>query len=240
MVIYQAKSGAIEFHGDFDSETIWGNLNQIADLFGRDKSVASRHIKNIFKSGELNKKATVAKIATVQNEGQREVMRDIEYYNLDVILSVGYRVDSKQATQFRIWATKTLKQHLIDGYTIDKKRLAGNYEKFLQVLEDVRKLSAKNVQLRIDDILDLVKAFTGTWLSLESYDEQKFPQKGFTKKDLKIQSKDLYADIAVFKSELMKKGEATELFAQEKGKENMKGIIGNVLQSAFGGISIRL
>ncbi len=99
LVIYQTKSGAIQFRGDFNRETIWASLNQIAELFGRDKSVISRHIKNIFNSGELDPKATVAKIATVQQEGSREVVRKIDYYNLDVILSVGYRVDSKRALE---------------------------------------------------------------------------------------------------------------------------------------------
>ncbi len=102
IAIYQAKSGAIEFRGDFDEESIFGNLNQIAALFGRDKSAISRHIKNIYKSGELDEESTVAKIETVQKEGKREITCEIEYYNLDLILSVGYRVDSKQATEFRI------------------------------------------------------------------------------------------------------------------------------------------
>jgi hypothetical protein len=137
-IIYQAKSGRIEFRGDFVKDTIWGSLQQIADLFGRDKSVISRHIKNIFKSGELEQKATVAKIATVQTEGDREVVRTIEYYNLDMILSVGYRVDSKQATMFRIWATQTLKQHLLSGYTINKTQVGVNYQKFLQAVENVK------------------------------------------------------------------------------------------------------
>ena len=109
ILIYQSKSGKIEFRGDLKKDTVWGNLNQIAELFGRDKSVISRHIKNIFKSNELPPNSTVAKIATVQKEGKREIMREIEYFNLDMILSIGYRVDSNQATQFRIWATKTLK-----------------------------------------------------------------------------------------------------------------------------------
>src|SRR3989344_7729636 len=108
MVIYQAKTGAIELRGDFGKETIWATLDQIANLFGRDKSVISRHIKDIFKQRELDPKATVAKNATVQIEGDRKVKRTIEHFNLDVILSVGYRVNSKTATQFRIWATKTL------------------------------------------------------------------------------------------------------------------------------------
>src|SRR3989344_5078577 len=109
IVIYQAKNGAIEFRGDFEHETVWATLDQIADVFGRDKSVISRHLKNIYKEGELDVRATVAKNATVQIEGKRHVERVIEYYNLDAIISVGYRVNSKTATHFRQWATKTLR-----------------------------------------------------------------------------------------------------------------------------------
>lgn len=137
-IIYQSKTGKIEFRGDFKKDTVWGSLNQIANLFGRDKSVISRHINNIYKSKELEKDPTVAKIATVQMEGSRKTKREIEYYNLDVILSVGYRVDSKEATQFRIWATKTLKQHLLEGYTINKKQISRNYQSFMEAISNVR------------------------------------------------------------------------------------------------------
>lgn len=233
-IIYQAKSGKIGFRGGFERDTIWGNLNQIADLFGRDKSVISRHIKKIFKEGELMKPATVAKIATVQTEGARRVTREVEYYNLDMILSVGYRVDSRQATQFRIWATKTLKQHLLDGYTINKKCIGENYRKFMRAVADIKTLSAGSARLASADVLELVGAFAETWFSLDAYDKQQFPQKGLARKTLTIQMQDLSTDIAAFKAELMRKGEATELFAQEKNKESLSGILGNVFQSAFG------
>jgi len=121
--IYQAPNGEIEFRGDLQNETVWANLDQIAKLFGRDKSGISRHIKNIFNSGELDKNSTVAIFATVQTEGNREVTRDIEYYNLDMILSIGYRVDSKEATIFRKWATRILKQYLLNGYAVNEKKL---------------------------------------------------------------------------------------------------------------------
>jgi hypothetical protein len=97
IIIYQSKTGKIEFKGDFEKDTVWGSLNQIADLFERDKSVISRHIKNIFRTGELNKNSVVAKIATTASDGK---IYQVDYYNLDVILSVGYRVDSKQAFSF--------------------------------------------------------------------------------------------------------------------------------------------
>ena len=123
IVIYKdAKEGArVEVR--LENETIWLTLNQIADLFDTDKSGISRHIKNIYKSGELNPNATVAKIATVQKEGKREIERSIEYYNLDLILSVGYRVNSKRATQFRIWANTIIKQYLIKGFAVNEKRI---------------------------------------------------------------------------------------------------------------------
>ncbi|HAZ16835.1 MAG: hypothetical protein A3H59_01215 [Candidatus Jacksonbacteria bacterium RIFCSPLOWO2_02_FULL_43_9] len=112
IIVYQAKNGAIELRGDVEKETIWATLDQISRVFGRDKSVISRHLKNIYKEGELNAKATVAKNATVQTEGVRHIERVIEYYNLDAMISVGYRVNSTTATKFRQWATKTLRQQL--------------------------------------------------------------------------------------------------------------------------------
>lgn len=230
-VIFQAKSGKIDFRGDFERDTIWGNLNQIADLFGRDKSVISRHINNIFKAGELMRPAVVAIFATTAADGK---IYQVEHYSLDLILSVGYRVDSKQATRFRIWATKTLKRHLLDGYTIDKKRIGRNYKKFMRAVDDIKTLSADSASLENADVLELVGAFAGTWFSLDAYDKQQFPRKGLTEKTLKIESRDLYADIAAFKAELIKKGEATELFAQEKSGESLSGILGNVFQTAFG------
>lgn len=122
-----------------DEETIWLTLNQIAQLFDRDKSVISRHLKNIFKDGELAYQATVAKNATVQIEAGREVKREIEYYNLDAILSVGYRVNSKQGTQFRIWASNILKDYLLKGYSINNRmnRLEDNFETLKNKMSEI-------------------------------------------------------------------------------------------------------
>ena len=110
LVLYRSKDGTIQLDAQLERETIWLSLNQLADLFGRDKSVISRHLRNVYKEGELDRKATVAKNATVQNEAGREVVRNIEYYNLDAIISVGYRVNSKRGTEFRIWETNVLQQ----------------------------------------------------------------------------------------------------------------------------------
>jgi hypothetical protein len=106
-----------------EGETVWLTLDQMATLFQRDKSVISRHLRNVYQNGELDRKATVAKNATVQKEGRRRVERLIESYNLDAIISVGYRVNSKRGTQFRIWATRTIRDHRIQGYTLHEHRL---------------------------------------------------------------------------------------------------------------------
>ena len=124
-------------------ETLWLSLDQIAELFQRNKSTISRHIKNIFEEGELNPKTTVAKFATVQKAGDRKVERHIDYYNLDMIISVGYRVNSLQDTHFRIWATQVLKEYMIKGFAMDDDRLkrggGGNYfDELLSRIRDIR------------------------------------------------------------------------------------------------------
>ena len=126
MVVYEDPGGEVRVDVRLEHETVWLALGQIAALFGRDKSVISRHLRNVFASGELERAATVAKNATVQREGDRKVAREIEFFNLDVILSVGYRVNSKRGTQFRIWATRMLREHLVHGYTVNRQRFQQN------------------------------------------------------------------------------------------------------------------
>ena len=142
IVIFQTKDGKTSLEVQLEQETVWLRLNQMASLFERDKSVISRHLRAIFNSGELRKKATVAKKATVQMEGGRKVTRNVEWYNLDAIISVGYRVNSIQGTQFRIWATSVLKDHLIKGYTVNERLLA---EKGLAEMEQAVALLSRNL-----------------------------------------------------------------------------------------------
>lgn len=236
-VIFQGKNGAIELQLDRKKEKILANINQIADLFGRDKSVISRHIKNIYHTGELEKDATVAKIATVQKEGGRNIVRDIEYYNLDMILSIGYRVDSKQATQFRIWANNVLKNYITKGYAIDKKHIAKNYSRFLEAIEDVKILLPKNQKLDNADVLNLVQSFAKTWFSLDAYDKDNLPRIGKTKKSISLNAQELEDAIVKLKTELLSKKEATAIFAKEREANSIKGILGNVMQS-FGGADL--
>ena len=225
-VIYQAKNGAFQLHVDADKDTIWANADQIASLFGRDKSVISKHIKNIFEEKELAKKSVVAKNATTGSDGKTY---QVTSYNLDLILSVGYKVNSKTATLFRKWATSILKQHITEGYTINKKALAKNRQHFLKTVEEIKLLAEDN--LSTNDTINLIKAFSHTWFSLNAYDKETLPNKG---KKLKIEATSLYNDLTLFKQQLIKKKEATELFAHEKKPKNLAGILGNVFQSAFG------
>jgi hypothetical protein len=121
IIIYRQEDGKAEISVTVRKESLWLNLNQVGELFGRDKSAISRHLRNVFRNGELNREATVAFFATTQGEGGRSVERQVEYFNLDAILSVGYRVNSKRGTQFRIWANKTLKEYLIRGVCSQRK-----------------------------------------------------------------------------------------------------------------------
>jgi len=152
LILYQSDDGRAAVDVRLKDETVWLTLNQLAELFDRDKSVISRHIQNIFQSGELEREATVAKNATVQEEGGREVTRNIEWFNLDAIISIGYRVNSKRGTQFRIWATSVLKDHLIKGYTLNQKRLAekdiGEARQMLALLSNT--LGSHKLAQRVD------------------------------------------------------------------------------------------
>jgi hypothetical protein len=141
--MYRSEDGTIKIDVRMEDETVWLSLNQMAELFQRDKSVISRHIKNVFTEGELEETATIANYATVQNEGNRSVERMVTFYNLDVIISVGYRVKSHRGTQFRIWATQRLKEYIIKGFTMNddllKKSSGGNYfDELLKRIRDIR------------------------------------------------------------------------------------------------------
>jgi Virulence protein RhuM family len=139
IILYQPDELPEHIEVRLGEDTVWLTLNQIAQLFNRDKSVVSRHLSNIYKEGELILEATVAKNATVQMEAGRKVKREIEYYNLDAILSVGYRVNSKQGTQFRIWATNVLRDYLLKGYAINQRidKIENNYENLSKEVKQI-------------------------------------------------------------------------------------------------------
>ena len=143
LIIYTTEDGLTKVDVTFDNDTVWLSLDQMANLFQRDKSTISRHIKNVFEEGELLKDSTVAKFATVQTEGSRQVERMIEFYNLDVIISVGYRVKSQRGVQFRIWASEIIKEYMKKGFAMDDARLkklggGGYFRELIERIRDIR------------------------------------------------------------------------------------------------------
>lgn len=160
-VVFNSKDGKLSVNVQFDEDTAWLSIDQMATLFDRDKSTISRHIKNVYGDGELEQNRTVAKFATVQIEGGREVTREIEYYNLDVIISVGYRVKSLRGTQFRQWASSILKEYLKKGFALDDERLKnlGGGNDFKELLARIREIrSSEKVMYR--QVLDLYATAT--------------------------------------------------------------------------------
>jgi hypothetical protein len=156
ILIYQNKDGKIKLEVRLKKETIWLTINQMAELFGIDKSGISRHLKNIFETGELSREATVANFATVQREGNRNINRELEYYNLDAIISVGYRVNSVLGTQFRIWATQRLKDYIVKGFVLNDDRFKTGksmqyFDELQQRIREIR-LSEKFFYQKIKDI----------------------------------------------------------------------------------------
>ncbi len=161
-LLYTSSEGAVKVDVLLKDETIWLTINQLATLFNIDKSGISRHIKNIFETGELQEEATVAKIATVQTEGIRNVSRDLDFYNLDMIISVGYRVNSIRGTHFRIWATQQLKELIVKGFVLDNEKLKNpdnpfGTDYFDELLEEIRDIrsSEKRFYRKITDIYAL-------------------------------------------------------------------------------------
>lgn len=234
VVIYQGKDGAIELKGDFNHETIWATQAQIAKAFEVNVPTINEHINNIIKTKELLEKATIRNFRIVQKEGKRCVDRDVKHYNLDMILSVGYRVNSKKATLFRQWATKTLRSYIVDGFVVNKNRIAENYGHFLQMVEDVKKLLPDGSVLDNSDAVDLISLFADTWLSLEAYDRGTLPKGKLTKKKVELTAEKLVGNLAKLRIDLISRSQATDIFGKERSAGSVAGIVGNILQS-FGG-----
>ena len=171
VILYQAKSGAIELRGDTKRETIWATQAEIANIFDVNPQAITRHLSNIYKEKELHEKATCSKTEQVQTEGGRAVKRAVKVYNLGAIISVGYRISSKTGTRFRQWATKTLRKHITEGYTVNRRAIAGNYEAFLEAVQRVKTLLPSESVFGADGAMELVKLFAATWVSLDAYDK---------------------------------------------------------------------
>ncbi|HRW63654.1 MAG TPA: virulence protein RhuM/Fic/DOC family protein [Bacteroidales bacterium] len=233
--IFQAEDGKTEVSVRLENETVWLNQYQLEELFETDRTSIVKHISNIYKTKELNKESTCAKIAQVQKEGNREITRNILFYNLDLIIAVGYRVNSKRGTQFRIWANKILKDYLLKGYVLNEKRLAQQNEQLKELQESIKILG--NVlnykELSNDEskgLLKIISDYAYALDILDQYDYQRLEIKNTSGKEIyKLTYKE-----ALEKIDLARKTYGnSNLFGNEKDKSFESSI--NTIYQTFNG-----
>ncbi|WP_028990568.1 RhuM family protein [Thermithiobacillus tepidarius DSM 3134] len=232
IALFQTPDGQILLDVHLERETVWLTQAQMVELFGRDQSVISRHVRNVFAEGELPTEGNMQKMHIPFSD------KPVIYYSLDVIISVGYRVKSLRGTQFRIWATRTLRDHLVQGYTLNERRLR---EKGLTEMEEAVRLLARTlsahelVNYQGRAVLDVVTRYARSWRLLLQYDENRLPESPVhpTRPVAGLSSDESRRAISALKQALMAKGEATALFGQERGSA-LDGILGSIEQT-FGG-----
>jgi len=225
--IYRSE-GETQIDVRFENETVWLSLNQISSMFARDKSVVSRHLKNIYSSGELDQNSTVAKNATVQIEGGRQVIRELEFYNLDVIISIGYRVNSKVGTHFRQWASQRLKDYLIKGYVVNQERLSQLQQSFQLIREAA--LSEDFSKSQVKEIIDVLADYAIGLDILDGFDKQNL-ELGMVQPNPVFQISYQEAKLAI--EELRIKFGGSALFGNEKD-DSFKSSISTINQTFDG------
>jgi prophage maintenance system killer protein/phage regulator Rha-like protein len=235
IIIYQTTDGQTAIDVKLENETVWLTQYDLAELFETDRTSLTKHIKNIYKTGELDEASTCAKFAQVQTEGSRTIKRGINHYNLDLIISVGYRVNSKRGTQFRIWANKVLKEYLVKGYTVNEKRLKEQADQLTDLKNTVALLSnvIENKELTSDEATGLLKVVTDYTYALDildKYDHQELTIEGTTPDELFILN---YLDAKHAILDLKEKFGGGMLFGNEKD-DSFQGSIGAIYQT-FGG-----
>lgn len=215
--IYQSEDGQVSLQVSLENETVWLNQPQMAMLFDTSTDNISLHLKNIYAEGELDENRTTEDFSVVRQEGKRQVKRTLKHYNLDAIISVGYRISSKRATQFRQWATNVLKQFLVQGYVLNQRRLQEKGIEFNQALSLLSQTLANQslVSQEGKAVLAVVQDYAKTWSLLQAYDEQSLAEIGLKQPNMQpLIFDDVLNAIAQLKQELMEKGEATALFGQ--------------------------
>ena len=223
-LLYSTANGGIKVEVLLSDETIWLPQKRIAELFGVGVPAISKHLKNIFESGELRQEVVVSILENTTEHGAisgKTQTQQVKYYNLDTVISVGYRVNSSLATQFRIWATQTLKEHLVKGYTLNQKRLQERGVEFHQVIGLLSKTlgNQQMVNEAGEAVLSVISDYARSWSLLQGYDEQSLNT--LVAKQLNMQAlapDDVLAAISQLKKTLIAKGEATELFGQLRGE----------------------
>ncbi|WP_439294500.1 RhuM family protein [Lonepinella sp. BR2882] len=233
--IYQTKDGQTQVEVRFEQDTVWLSQAQMAKVFDTSTDNIGLHLKNIFIENELDENRTTEDFSVVRQEGKRQVTRQVKHYNLDAIISVGYRVKSTSATQFRIWATQRLKDYLVKGYAINQKRLQQNANELEQAIALIQK-TAQSSELTLESgrgLVDIVSRYAQTFLWLQQYDEglliEPKTQQGGTLPTLE----QARLGLAEFKQQLMARGEASDLFGRER-EDGLSAILGNLEQTVFG------
>ena len=233
VIIYKSKEGP-KLEVRLEENTVWLTQNQIALLFSTQRPAITKHLNNIFKSGELNKNSVSSILEHTANDGKTY---KTQFYNLDAIISVGYRVNSNRATQFRIWATKTLKEHLVKGYTLNEKRLLQYQNSFQDLQETITLLQEKSKHELLagqeQEILSLLSSYSKTLTLLEQYDKEKLKLTKKAKEKYVVQYDEARKLIDKIKKDLIAKNEASNLFGQENG-DRFKAIIKNIYQTFDG------
>ncbi|MBN6080908.1 virulence protein RhuM/Fic/DOC family protein [Aggregatibacter actinomycetemcomitans] len=217
--IYTSQDGKVSLTVSFEKETVWLTQAQMAELFGKDVRTINEHIRNIYAENELEEEPTIRKFRIVRQEGLRKVNRQIEHYNLDVIISVGYRVKSQRGVQFRQWATQTLKQYLVQGYALNERRLQERSIEFEQVIGLLGQ-TLSNQSLLSDEgkaVLSVVRDYARSWSLLQAYDEQSLTANQHKQNNMvPLVLDDVLQAISQLKRALVEKGEATALFGQQR------------------------
>ena len=237
VIVYEASDGDARVDVRVDRDTVWLTQRQMAEVFDTSTDNVGLHVKNIFQDGELEEKATAEDFSVVQIEGNRRVRRNLKHYNLDAIISVGYRVNSKRGVRFRQWATHTLREHLIRGYTMHKERLAERGLSELREAVDLLSRTLKNQALVTDTgraVLDVIGRYADTWRLLLEYDEDRLQMPAGRSPSTGVLDYDTATGAIVsFKRELMERQEASPLFGNLRG-DALAGILGSIEQTMFG------
>jgi len=218
--IFTSTDGQAQLEVALDQETVWLSQVQMAELFGKDVRTVNEHVGNVFQEGELEKEPTIRKFRIVRQEGKRQVQRDIDHYNLDMIISVGYRVKSQRGVQFRKWATQVLKDHLVQGYTLNQRRLTERGIEFEQAVDLLSRTLTNQglVSNEGEAVARVISDYARSWSLLQGYDEQQLAEVGIKQPDMQpLELDEALKAIGELKQTLMAKGEATELFGQLRG-----------------------
>lgn len=236
LLFYTTPKGGLRINVYFQDETAWMTQKAIAELFGVQVPAITKHLKNIYDSRELAREATISKMEIVQTEGKRKIIRNVSIYSLDMIISVGYRVNSQKATRFRQWATKVLKDYTVKGYAINQKRLEQKGYVELEQAVDLVSKTMRSKQLQAGEakgLLNVITDYMQTWILLQAYDDGSLKSAKSKIPIYEVEVAEAQTAIDKLKQELISQKKATELFATNRG-HGLSAIIGSINQS-FGG-----